>query len=120
MRPLLHPHRRRLLVVAPVADILESLGGQMIRRVERLAQTRTEPTLRRLAGGLGNDFFDVVNDVALFFRRIVEHRDAVGHAVAEPFPFALVAFFDDRRMMLAHLGVQEHAGANARIYRALP
>src|SRR4029450_5373462 len=61
----------------------------------------------------GDDFFDLVNDRTFFLRFIVEHGDAVGHAVAEPFPVALIAFLDDRRVLRAHIRVYQHAGADA-------
>jgi hypothetical protein len=37
----LNPHRRRLFVVAPIANVLKAFRGEMIGRVERFAESRT-------------------------------------------------------------------------------
>src|SRR5918996_3914520 len=102
-------HRHRLFVAAPVADVFEAFSREMVRCVKALAQSWSEPALGRLPCGCGNDLFDFANDTALFFDRVIDHRDAVGHAVAEPFPLPLVALLDDRWVMLANFGIEKHA-----------
>src|SRR5438445_10973431 len=47
--PRLNPPRNRLVVAAPVAEIIKPLGREVIRGVRTLiTSTRTEPTARRL------------------------------------------------------------------------
>src|ERR1041385_2891334 len=104
--PSFDPHGRRLFIVAPIANVFEAFSRQMIGCVESLAQSWPEPTPWSLAGCAGNYLFHFVNDRALFLRGIVEHRNAIGHAVAEPFPVPLMAFLDNRRMLFTYFGVQ--------------
>src|SRR5690348_5671792 len=100
------PDGRRLFIVAPTANVFEAFSRQVIGCVESLAQSWPEPTSWSLAGCTGDDLFYFVNDRALFLRRRIQHRNAIGAAVAEPFPVPLVAFLDNGRMLLASFGVQ--------------
>jgi len=53
-RAFFHPHRVGLVVVHPVADIVDAVFSQNIERAHGLAQRRAEPAARRLADTLGD------------------------------------------------------------------
>src|SRR4029450_13028050 len=81
----------------------------MIQRVWALITAAgTEPAARGFARGRGNGIANLPNHRTFLFGGILSHSDVVGHTVAEPLPAASIAFFDDRRMMRAHVGVQQH------------
>src|SRR6478672_12336294 len=64
--PAFDPHGRWLFIVAPIADIFETFGSQMIGCVESFAQSWPEPTFRSLASCAGDCLFHFLNDRALF------------------------------------------------------
>ena len=110
MRPDFTRMAQRLIVKTPIANVIEPLGGQMIQRVRALiAAAGTEPAARRLAArrAMVSRIWRIT--AALFLGGILSHADIVGDAVAEPFPFSLIAFLDNRRMMRADIGVEQHA-----------
>src|SRR6266508_6332144 len=85
----------------------------MVQRVWALiAAAWTEPAARGFARGRGNGIANLPNHRTFLLGRILSHSDVVGHAVAEPLPLSFITFFDDRRMMRAHVGVQEHRCAD--------
>ena len=104
---------RRLIIARPIADIFKSCGSEMIGCVKRLDQAWTEPTFRRLSSGIRDRFHDFTNHLALFIFRVTTHVPAIGLAVPEPFPLSLVAFFNDRRVILADVGVEQNTRPHA-------
>src|SRR6266850_5952853 len=86
----------------------------MVQRVRALiAAARAEPTAWRSAGRGGDCLAYLAYHRSLLFGRVLIHTQVIGHAVTEPLPLAFIAFFDDRRMMRAHVGIEQHRRTNA-------
>src|SRR4029077_13236480 len=86
----------------------------MVQRIRALiAAARAEPTAWRCAARGGDGLAYLAYHRALFFGGVLIHTQIIGRAVAEPLPLALIAFFDDRRMMRARVAMEHHGGTTA-------
>ena len=106
LAPRLQPHR--LVVQHPVGDVVVAVFLQEIRRLPGFGQAGPEPAARRLAGRLFDRLCGQV-DVGLLVRHLL--HVALGEAVADELPVALVRRLHDRRIGLDGAAVdRQHAG----------
>ena len=105
-RALLHPHRVGLVIVDPVADIVDAVLGQDIERAHGLAQSRAEPAARRFADALGDRSHDCLDERAFLRFRLAGEQGGIVVAMAHPLPVEFSSLFDDARIALADVGVQ--------------
>ena len=102
----LQPHR--LIVQHPVGDVVVAVLLQQVRRLPGFSQAGPQPAARLLAGRLPDRLGGHV-DVGLLVRHLL--HVALGEAVADEFPVALVRRLDDRRIGLDGAAVdRQHAG----------
>ena len=111
--PAVERHDVGLIVVGPVADVIATLGGEVIERVPGLLQAGAEPAARPRAGRLLDGRERVLDDARLFARRRRVEAAGIAFAMAHPFPAPLVAFLDDRGVLGAKLAVERDRGADA-------
>ena len=105
-----HLHLVGLVVVAPIADVLDALFDQDVRRLEGLGQAGTHPTPGRRAG----EFLDCADGLADGFPLIgFGVDDSLDEAVGHHLPSRFEALLHQMGIGVAHRRVQANGRPNA-------
>src|SRR6185369_7341851 len=98
-RPMRGADLGGLIVIDPVADVLDARGGEVLGRIERLREARSQPADRLLAGELLDGLDGPADHAGLVFLFVDR---ALLIAVAHEFPARILAGLRDARVIDAH------------------
>src|SRR5258708_20092425 len=102
-----------MVVGTPIGDILAGGVCQQIERVPGLLQSRTEPTDRTFPARASNRVERIADDLRLFVGWHFIETDGISLIVPHPFPMALLAFFDNFRVVETDIAVQRNGCPNS-------
>ena len=94
----LSSHRIGLLVVDPIANILDPIFGQDIECAMGFAQRRTEPAARLLTSARVDGIDNGLYQLFFLILGLTVDQGGIVVAVAHPFPAKLFAALDNTRV----------------------
>src|ERR1700730_1469187 len=98
---------KRLVIRAPVEHIAQAKFLQQARRLEGFGQRRSKPALDFVTGR-GRESLDDFGEILSFGVDIHSGlQNGVALPVCQPYPISFVAGFDDLRVMLAAIRIEQ-------------
>src|SRR5579862_8108071 len=101
---------RRLVVIDPICDVLDSRRSKIVGRVVSLSQARTEPSDGPFAGELLDHAERPFNHSRLILFMM---NGALLKAMCHEFPICILASLRHTRIVQANSGIQRNGWGNA-------